>query len=153
MWNPPPEALAGVCRKLSAFTFHLAALAPRVRAKTTVTTIEGETRRIVVEVENVGYLPTYVLGSARDRPWNDPLHAEIALEGALDLVTVAARQPVGHLAGWGTNERSTTPMLARSVGEWPRARAEWIVKGHGRALVRVSAARTGVIALAVDVGS
>lgn len=152
VWNPPPDALPDVCRRLAAFTFHLAALAPKVRARLSVIEIEGETRRVVLDVENVGYLPTFVLGSSKDKPWNDPLHAEIATDSTLELVGASARQSVGHLAGWGTNERSTTPMLARSVGEWPRARVEWVVRGKGRARITVAASRVGRTELAVDVG-
>src|SRR2546430_2153272 len=60
--NPPFEMLATVCTQQTGFLLRLAALAPHVKiARTAVSRIDGEARRVEVTIENTGYLPTYVL--------------------------------------------------------------------------------------------
>lgn len=133
----------------------LATLAPRV----VVTAIEAEaigeglTRGRAV-VENRGYLPTYVLASARALPWNEPLRARIAIEAgaAIELVAGEATTTVGHLGGWGGLYRMSNPSFARTGGEATRRRVEWIVRGKGTVTIRAGGARVGQVEAHVEVG-
>lgn len=153
VWNPPYERLAGVCRDQARFFFRLAALAPRLRIREARTTpLGGGAVEVSAVVENWGYLPSYVLGSARGRSFSDPVRARASLSEGLRLVSGDLELELGALMGWGGNDRSTSPMLARSTVEPGRKRVRWVVTGTGQITVRASCARVGAVELAVDVG-
>jgi len=151
IWNPPEERLAEVCAQQAKVIFRVASLAPRVR----VTGVEKEAlggglTRVRAVLENTGYLPTYVLSSARPLPWNDPLRAWLVAGAGVELVG-DAEQLVGHLEGWGGHEREGSPSFARTVAAPVRRRVSWVVKGKGRVTIRASAARVGVVEEVVEV--
>lgn len=146
VWNPPPDRLGELCDRMTRFFLRLAALAPRLEiASVEVVGLGAGLSRITAVVENRGYLPTYVLGSAKSRPWNDAVHVSIALGEGLALVSGHARENVGHLAGWGGSDRNTTPMLARSMMEQPRRKVSWVVRGTGKATIAAGNARVGTV--------
>jgi hypothetical protein len=153
VWNPPYEKLPEVCDQQARFFFRLSAMAPRlVLSEVSVSRIDGETYRVRAVVENRGYLPTFVLGSAKCRPFTDPVRARIELGPGLELCAGPAEHELGHIAGWGGNDRSTTPALARSTSEPARRRVEWIVRGKGDISVMVSATRIGRVTEKASVG-
>ena len=133
----------------------VATLAPRV----VITGIEVEAvgeglTRVRAVIENLGYLPTYVLASARALPWNEPLRARIVIENdaAIELVAGEAAATVGHLGGWGGHYKMSTPFFARTQGEATRRRVEWIVRGKGTVTIRAGGARVGQVEARVEVG-
>jgi hypothetical protein len=157
IWNPPLDRLAEICAQQARVFLRLAALAPRV----VVTAIEAEAigeglTRVRAVVENHGYLPTYVLASARALPWNEPLRARIVIEAeagaAIELVAGEAMTTVGHLGGWGGFYRMSNPSFARTGGEATRRRVEWIVRGKGTVTIRAGGARVGQVEAHVEVG-
>ncbi|MBL9022860.1 MAG: peptidase M14 [Myxococcales bacterium] len=153
VWNPPYEKLPEVCDQQARFFFRLSAMAPRlVLSEVSVSRVDGETYRVHAIVENRGYLPTFVLGSAKCRPFTDPVRARIELGPGLELCAGPAEHELGHIAGWGGNDRSTTPALARSTSEPARRRVEWIVRGKGDISVMVSATRVGCVTEKASVG-
>ena len=144
VWNPPFEKLPEVCDQQARFFFRLAAMTPRlVLSELSIERIEGETYRVRAVVDNRGYLPTFVLGSAKCRPFTDPVRARIELGPGLQLCAGPAEHELGHIAGWGGNDRATSPALARSIGEPARRKVEWIVRGKGDVAVTASATRVG----------
>lgn len=153
MSNPPYDLLPEVCQKQAAHFLRVAALAPALRIEArAVEALEGDLRRVTVDVENVGYLPTYVLSSARKLPWNEPLWADVATEGCtLDALNEAHRE-VGHLDGWGRGrfDGESALFYQRSRGSTGRKTLSWVVRGRGRFTVRVGSCRTGVVACAID---
>lgn len=154
VWNPPLERLAEMCDQQARFFFRLAAIAPRVRVTdVTVERLAEDLSRVVATIENHGYLPTHFLGSAKERPFADHVRGTISLEGELELAAGKRDEDLGHLPGWGGNDRSTTPMLARSTGEPARRRVTWVVRGHGAVTVSASSARTGTVSKQIAVGS
>jgi hypothetical protein len=153
IWNPPPERLAEVCERQAKVFFRIAALAPRLR----VTDVEaaalgGGLTRVTAVVENLGYLPTYVLASSRDLPWNDPVRARIVPGEGVELAGGDADQLVGHLEGWGGYERWQSPSFARTQGAPVRRRVGWVVRGRGDVRVDAGAARVGRVSARVAVG-
>jgi hypothetical protein len=153
VWNPPFEKLPEVCDQQARFFFRLAAMAPRVVvSEVSVERLDGDTHRVRAVVENHGYLPTFVLGSAKARPFTDPVRAKIDLGAGVALAAGPAEHDLGHIAGWGGNDRSTTPAIARSVGEPARRKVEWVVRGKGDVSVIVSATRIGSVSRTTTVG-
>ncbi len=153
IWNPPPERLWELCERQARFFLRLAALAPRLRIRDVEVAPLGDgLTRIRAVIENTGYLPTNVLATARALPWNDAVRARLALEGGAELVGGEAEREVGHLGGWGGYEKTASPALARTSGERLRARAEWVVRGRGAAVIRAGSARAGQVEARVEVG-
>jgi hypothetical protein len=155
LWNPPYEALAGVCTAQSQLLLRLAALAPRVRFVDVEVASLGEgLARISAVLENVGYLPTYVLASAKTLPWNDPLHAWLTLGAGVRQVSGDERIEVGHLGGWGGHHKSPMPSHPGtwSTGGTTRRRVSWVVAGEGEVTLRAGAARVGEVAVTVAIG-
>ncbi|EAR22079.1 hypothetical protein [Nitrococcus mobilis] len=58
--------------------------------------------RLQLTAANHGYLPSYILASARRLHWNEPPFAELATSNGCALIDHHEwRQQVGHLDGWG----------------------------------------------------
>jgi hypothetical protein len=157
IWNPPPERLAEVCENQSRVVMRIAALAPRLRLTgVTVTGLGGGLSEVSCVIENVGYLPTNVLATAKALPWNEPVRARLTAGGeagdGIEVVSREAEIQVGHLGGWGGIDKANTPAFARTQGEPIRRRVAWIVRGRGRAVVRAGCARSGYVEAAVEVG-
>jgi hypothetical protein len=152
IWNPPPEKLADLCAAHEKVFFRLAALAPRVRVSgIAATPLGGGLTRISAVVENLGYLPTYVLASAKTLAWNDPLRARLVAGPGTEIAGGDEEQLVGHLEGWGGYERSYTPSFARTEGVPVRRRVTWVVRGTGSVSIRAGAARVGTVEARVSV--
>ena len=147
VWNPPPEVLPEVCDQQSRCFLRVAALAPEVRVRQARAVALGDgLHRIEVVVENAGYLPTYVLESARALEHNQALTADLTGAGGCALVDAgASRVQLGHLGGWGRGHGTGANELAylRSPGNHTVARATWIVRGAGTVTIRFGSCRVG----------
>jgi hypothetical protein len=144
IWNPPEDRLAGVCEAQAKLFLRLAALAPRVRVTDVKAASIGEgLTEVSAVIENLGYLPTHVLTTARELPWNDALRAKLVVGEGVTRVSGDETAVVGHLEGWGGFTRSGTPDMARSEGAPVRRRVAWVVRGTGTVTIEAGAARIG----------
>lgn len=152
VWNPPFDRLHELCEAQSRFFLRVSALAPKiVFSRTTVEPLGGGLHRIEAVVENHGYLPSFILGSAKSRSFSDPMRLQLQLDPGLELVTGESNLQLGHMMGWGGNDRSTTPMLARSTVEHSKRRAVWVVRGAGNATATVANARVGRVSVSISI--
>jgi murein tripeptide amidase MpaA len=152
IWNPPPEKLGEVEDAMVRFFLRLAALAPRVRvADVRVEPLGGELARVTAVIENLGYLPTHFLASAKALPFVEPLRARLDLGAGLALAGGDAVQTIGQLDGWGGFARPMTPAFARSASDAVRRRVSWVVRGRGAAHVRVASVRVGQVEAPLEV--
>jgi hypothetical protein len=152
IWNPPPERLSEVCERQSKFFLRIAALAPRLRlTDERVTHIEGNVWEVSAVVENLGYLPTFILSSSKQIIWNDPVRARISLGENMALVGDDAEHLVGHLEGWGAVDPMSTPGFPRSGGAARRGRVRWVVQGKGRVVIHAGCPRVGTVEMTVEV--
>jgi len=155
LWNPPYERIDEVCRGQSAVFLRTAALVPSLRiAETRITALGEGLHRLDVRVENQGYLATHGLSSARKLDWNEPLAAEVTADGCELATPREARQPVGHLDGWGRGrfEGFAALYYMRSRGNTGARTLSWTLRGRGRVRVRVGSCRTGWIEREVEIG-
>ncbi len=154
IWNPPPDLLGELCARQSSAFLRVASLAPSLSISNLTVTALGEGLHCVtVTVENHGYLPTYVLSSARALPWNEPLHATARAEGCALVDPSRAHRELGHLDGWGRGLHGHAALFyLRSRGNTGSRTAEWVVRGAGTFTVRVGACRTGWVERKVAVG-
>ncbi|MDZ7749043.1 MAG: M14 family metallopeptidase [Halofilum sp. (in: g-proteobacteria)] len=156
LWNPPYEHLPELCQKLSEYWLRVAALLPRLVVEDLRAEAAGEELfRVTAVVANHGYLPTWGLDSSRERPWNGPVYADLAVDGcALDAPGEAHRE-VGHLRGWGRGlgQGADSPMFMRSAGNELRRTLTWLVRGGGTVTLRAGNARVGWVEETVTVGA
>jgi hypothetical protein len=145
--NPSYEKLPEVCERQSRFYLRVAAMAPRLHvADPVVEALGADTYAVDVTVQNRGYLPTYVLGSAKALPWNEPVHAEATPSGCTLVEPVAVRREIGHLEGWGQGlfgSMSANASFQRSRGSVSSRTLRWIVRGEGTLRLRVGSCRVG----------
>lgn len=152
MWNPPYERIDEVCRGQAAAFLRVAALAPRLRVTARdVARLDDVVRRVDVTVANLGYLPTYVLSSARRLDWNEPLVAEVATDGCALVDPASARVDVGHLDGWGRGKHNAALFHMHSRGTTGRRTLSWAVRGAGVVTIRIGGCRTGWVTERVEV--
>lgn len=155
LWNPPYERIDDVCRGQAAAFLRVAALAPSVTiADAHATEVGNGMFRLDLRVENHGYLATHGLSSARKLDWNEPLVAEIETEGCALANPRDTRQPVGHLDGWGRGKFEGFAALyyMRSRGTTGSQTLSWMLRGRGRAVVRIGSCRTGWIRRELEIG-
>ena len=154
MWNPPYELLSEICEAQSAMYLRVAAMSPRVVLRGTASPAGPEVTCLELFVENLGYLPTYILSSAKKLPWNEPLYASLEARGCEVIDPAPSRIEVGHLEGWG---RGLFPggqalYFTRSNGNRASRRLRVLVKGCGELHVKVSSCRMGSVEAVFSVG-
>jgi hypothetical protein len=148
IWNPPYERLESVCVAQSEVYLRLASLAPSLKVGAVTRTALGDgLTRVDVRIENVGYLGTYVLESARKLDWNEPVHVDATADGCTLVGTGEAHQELGHLDGWGRglHNGANEPAYMRSKGNGNAAWATFLVRGTGALKLRIGACRVGWI--------
>jgi hypothetical protein len=154
VWNPPYERLAEVCSAHAAHLLRVAALAPAVRVREVARAAAGGgLTRVTVSVENHGYLPTYVLASAANLDFNEPLWARAQTLGCELADAGHALREVGHLEGWGRGYASGEEPLAfgESKGSSTDRRLTYLVRGEGVLALRVGSCRSGWTTLDLDI--
>jgi hypothetical protein len=147
LWNPPEDRLAEVCAGQSAAFLRVAAMAPALSVRRLAREVRGDVTRIDLAVENTGYLPTYILASARKLQHNEPLSVEASATGGAELLDPASAQhAIGHLEGWGRGLYGSSALLLheRSRGG-SRTVVSYHVHGHGALELRVGSCRVGWI--------
>ena len=144
--NPPYEILPEVCQRQSAMYLRVAAMAP---------TLEMEARvkdgRLEVEVANNGYLPSYVLDSAKKLTPSPVVYVEVEPISGVTIDPRDARTEVGHLEGWGRGLYNEYIFYQRSLGTVSRRSVSIPVKGRGKLRVRVKGLRVGEVVKEVAV--
>jgi len=145
--NPPYEVLPEVCQKQAAVYLRVAAMAPALEMKARYA--DG---RIEVEVANAGYLPTYVLDSARKLALDARVFVEFEPQGGVSIDPRDVRVEVGHLEGWGRGLYNEYIFFQRSRGSVSRRTVSVPVRGKGRVRVRAKGLRVGEVVqeLAID---
>jgi hypothetical protein len=155
MWNPPPSEMPGVCTTQAAHFLRAAALAPTVvvDAVETATLSPGLTR-VTVTVANHGYLPTFILASAKALTHNEPLWADVSCEGCELAEPSQAHREIGHLDGWGRGlfDGSGALYYMQSRGTTGARTVSWVVRGPGAMTVRAGSCRVGWITRRIEIG-
>ncbi len=154
LWNPPPEKIADVCDEQTSAFLRVASLAPALSIEQiSCTRLPGDLTRVTVAVHNRGYLPTYILSSAKKLDFCEPLYAVCETEGCELDDAGDARRDIGHLDGWGRGlfDGSDALYYLSSRGNTGARRLSFVVRGQGRVTVRVGSCRTGWIAEAISI--
>jgi murein tripeptide amidase MpaA len=140
--NAPLRYLPDICERHSRFTLSHASLNPYLRLRTVEVFPQGENiYRVVLVVQNNGFLPTYTSKSAQERNVVRPIEVELSLPEQVSLVSGERRQEIGQLEG-----RSNKLWSSGSPTD-NRRKVEWVFKGpHGAKVeVAVRSQRAGTV--------
>lgn len=154
MWNPPASAMPGVCASQTAHFLKVAALAPSIAIDVVETrSLAPGLTRVTVTVANRGYLPTFILDSARKLTHNEPLWADAECKGCELAEPSLAHREIGHLDGWGRGLFSGAGALyyMQTSGTTGARTLSWTVRGHGALDLRVGSCRVGWVARRIDI--
>jgi hypothetical protein len=146
LWNPPPEEMPRICKGQAAHYLRVAALAPAVSLDRVETVeLSPELTQITVTIENHGYLPTFILSSAKDLTHNEPLWADVTTDGCELADAKLAHREVGHLEGWGRGlfDGSGAIYYLGTRGTTNARTMSWVVRGSGTFHLRVGSCRVG----------
>jgi len=161
--NPPPgEALTLDCRRNVDLALSLAGALPRLVAACReeqvgwadadesgqeALSLPVSLRKVVLEIANEGYLPTWV--SERARAGADRLVVEITPPATGALLVGSARTLVEPLAGVGTGHllSENQPPWSVNSSEGQSKSLEWLVRGDGEVRLRVHHPRAGSLEL------
>lgn len=152
--NPPYELLGNLCTQHAAHALRVLALSPSIVIEdVAVHRLGDDLRRVDVTVSNHGYLPSYVLSSAKKLPWNEPLHADVRCEGCSLVTETESHREIGHLDGWGRGlaDEEGSIFFQRSRGSTGKKTLRWVVRGEGSLTLRVGSCRTGTTEKVIEV--
>ena len=144
--NPPYEILPEVCQRQSAMYLRVAAMAPTLEMDA-----RAKSGRVEVEVSNSGYLPSYVLDSAKKLTPKPAVFVEIEALSGCTIDPRDARTEVGHLEGWGRGLFNDYIFYQRSLGTVSRRTVSIPVRGKGRVRVRAKGLRVGEVVTEITV--
>jgi hypothetical protein len=150
--NPPYERVAEICRKQSAAFLRVMALAPRLAlGEPSIERLGPDVSRVTVRAENLGYLPTFVLSSAKRLAMDARVFLDVRGEGGATVEAHEARVELGHLEGWGRGRFSGMVFHPGSRGSVSTATRALTVRGHGRLVLRASGLRVGAVERTIEV--
>jgi hypothetical protein len=152
--NPPYEMIDAICVAQSKMFLRVAAMAPSVVVEHVETKRLGQGGwRVDVVVENRGYLPTNILGSAMD-VIDARLFAEARVTESTTCKLVSEpRVEIGHLAGWGRGlyDASSSIFHTRSRGSGTRQIVSFTGEGEGMLHVTAHGLRVGEARLSIEI--
>ena len=154
LWNPPPEEIPRICTAQTGHYLRAAALAPAVAVGGVETAaISPELTRLTLTVENHGYLPTFILASAKGLTHNEALWADASCDGCDLADPHQAHREIGHLDGWGRGlfDGSGALYYTNTRGNTGARTLSWVVRGRGVVNVRVGSCRVGWTSCRVEI--
>lgn len=144
IFNPPNELLAEVCARQSAAYVRVAAMAPGLEIGRVCTTdLGGGAAQLDVELRNPGYLPTYVLSSAKKLALDARVFLEVRASGGATVAKQDERIEVGHLEGWGRGLFADSIFYQHSRGTVSSKTVSFVVRGKGTLLLEAKGLRVG----------
>ena len=146
LWNPPFEMIDEVIEQQTAHALRVASLAPEIVIRNIeIKKLSDKVSQVSIQVENHGYLPSFVLSSAKKLPWNEGLWADASVKGCKFAPAEVTHKEVGHLEGWGRGRFDGTGAIyyQRSKGSVSQKKLSWVVEGSGELEICISSCRMG----------
>lgn len=158
-YNPPPgRLLKDEIQRFVKLVISLASAGPRLVCGKVIDEVVGysearaqvepETlRRIRVQLENRGYLSSWVTQRALDDGYAFPAEVDVVCEEGTSLMIGQGRQTLGQFSGTGSPhfEQRTDSVVGSGSEERQRMGLEWLVKGDGEVKFEVRHDRAGFV--------
>jgi murein tripeptide amidase MpaA len=148
-WQNPPagsQFLKDVTHSNMLFSLACCAMSPLLTIPTlNLEKIGEKLYKVVVVVENTGFLPTYVTQKAVERKMLKPLTVSLVPLEGVELISGEQKVELPHLEG-RSNKQAMNPFHNGYPSD-DRAKVEWIVQTHpgARIMVEASAERAGLV--------
>jgi murein tripeptide amidase MpaA len=142
--NAPAKFLPDIAHKNTLFTLLHAEASPRLAVKLTkVEAVEGDTYRLVVVLENSGFLPTYTSAKALEKKAVDPIRVKLSLPTTAKLISGDAVVEAGQLEGRSNKIES---LFGSPFGDQEK-KLEWVIQAPAGTTVGFEAIsqRAGVV--------
>lgn len=134
--NAPAKFLPDIAHNNTLFSLLHAEAAPRLGLKLTrLERVEGDTYRLVVVLENAGFLPTYTSAKALEKRAVEPIRVRLHLGEGVSLVAGEPILEAGHLEGRSNKIES---IFGAPFGDQEK-KLEWVVRGAAGGTVRLEA--------------
>lgn len=139
--NPPSEFLEAEIAPLVDWVIWQARLSPRLELVQTDATPLGDGRyRLRLDVQNTGWLPTYVTKKALEKSLSRGLLFEITIPEDAELLVGKERESGGELEGRAYHGASATPWATMaSPLHGDRTRHEWVIAAQSGSQVILTA--------------
>jgi murein tripeptide amidase MpaA len=148
--NPPPEFIEGEIEPFPDWLIWMLLISPRLSCrKSSVTHLGDNLFKIRVEIENTGWLPTYVTKKALEKKLVRGIIAEIDIPDGTSIANGKTREELGQLEG-----RAYKTPIGGSDSTDDRMKIEWIIKCEGSAKIEIKIhhERAGFIRLQEIIG-
>ena len=132
--NAPAQLLPDLCWKQCQFTIAHALMSPRLAISTVdlYPQLAG-IYRVVLQLENQGFLPTYTSQKALQKKMVHPIQVTLSLPQEVVLISGKLEQEIGHLEG-----RSNKIFAKQGEIDY-RHQIEWVVQGVAGAQIEIRA--------------
>lgn len=144
--NPPSKFLASETQKVNAIILQMAKVTPLINfKKTEIEKIDEKTKKLILIIENEGFLPTQGSQQAiRMKAINKP-SVTVKTNGKLKLISGKKYSEIDHLQGRNNFVPFHSPVSGRSGQNTEEAKFEWILQGEGQVEVIFDYQRGGII--------
>jgi murein tripeptide amidase MpaA len=137
-FNPPLSRLEQEISPHADFALFLALASPRLEVRSFESSAIGDgAHRLLLVLENAGWLPTNVSQKALDRKAVQPIEVSLELPEGARVVTGKEREEVGQLGGRVEDRQVTWWGVDHSTKN--RAKVEWVLEASAGARVGVAA--------------
>ena len=148
--NPPGPFLEEVTAPNARFVLRAMGTAPRLQIReATAESLGDGVYKVLVLVQNEGYLPTYVSEQAKQAGVNKPVKVSIDVGEGGEIVTGPREREVGHLQGRANQYDVLT--WNGTFGIESRARAEWVIRqSSGAVTITAHTDKAGKVSSTVE---
>lgn len=134
--NAPAKFLPDIAHKNTLFTLLHAEASPRLALKLAkVERVEGETYRVVVVLENSGFLPTYTSAKALEKKAVEGIRVKLHIPEGARLISGEAVADIGHIEG---RSNKVDTLFGSPFGDQER-KLEWVVQALGGTTITLEA--------------
>lgn len=146
--NPPPgsQFLKDVMHSNMLFSLACCSMSPLLTMPVLNLEKVGENiYKVIVVVENTGFLPTYVSQKALERKMLKPLTVSLLTMEGVEIISGEKKVELPHLEG--RSNKQSMNLFSSGYPSDDRAKVEWIVQAHpgSRIVVEASVERGGVV--------
>jgi murein tripeptide amidase MpaA len=150
--NPPISWIGKEAERNTGFALALGDLLPRLELHTLEVTPLGEDHyRILLVVENAGFLPTHTSEQGKKRKTMRPVRAKLEADENVKIVSGKPEIELGHLEG-RSNKLDVDTLWSESPTD-NRVKTEWVIqcKPGSRVKVHVLSERAGSVHREVEI--
>lgn len=151
--NPPRHFMGEEAEKTTRFALELAKILPHLSLHTLkVESLGDGTYKLLLVVENTGFLPSYTSQQTRKRGMIRPVRVELSLPKGTKLESGRKTAELGHLEGRSNKIGGFYYPMSPTDN---RAKMEWVIKApkHASVELKISSERAGVLKKKIELRS